>query len=313
MAPLMTSLFMATVLLAGQVLAQAPTTSGMTASPPDMECPELMAFKEACKVRDTANMDKDEALYYVLKKIIMDINETNIRIDMLEERVNITETHIENLWKETIIINTRIDMLNETINKLICQVYYIEWTQQALTKVTKRISEVVARIDQHGAQCGYRAVFTEAQTVVTYDSIFTNDGVGSMDKDTGKWVAGAAGTYAISMSAYTHLDRRDQNMINLLKNGEDVGKWGEWMFGFVGDDMGGRSLVLKLAAGDELTLKTGAMAVAEGDNTQTDVKDLDFCVFLIYADKPDGIYTKAPVSDPPSVCPLQSLQPAGRN
>ena len=33
-------------------------------------------------------------------------------------------------------------------------------------------------------------MFTEAQTVVTYDSIFTNDGVGSMDKDTGKWVAG---------------------------------------------------------------------------------------------------------------------------
>lgn len=128
----------------------------MTASPPDMECPELMAFKEACKVRDTANMDKDEALYYVLKKIIMDINETNIRIDMLEERVNITETHIENLWKETIIINTRIDMLNETINKLICQVNYIETKQQTLIKSTTRISEVVARIDQHGAQCGYR-------------------------------------------------------------------------------------------------------------------------------------------------------------
>jgi len=304
MAPLMTSLLVATFLLAGQLLAQTPSTSGMTQSP-NMECPELMAFKEACKVRDTANMDKDEALYYVLKKIIMDINDTNIRIDMLEERVNITEKHIEELWKETTIINKRIDQLNETISNLICKVKYVETTQQTVIKSVTRISEVVARIDQHGAQCGYRSKFTDAQTVVTYDSIITNEGIGSMDAATGKWVAGVSGTYAISMSAYTHLDRREENMINLLKNGVDVGKWGEWMFGFVGDDMGGRSLVLKLAAGDELTLKTGAMAAADGTNTQTDVKDLDFCVFLIYADKPDGGYTKDPMDPTPSDCPAQ--------
>ena len=61
--------------------------------------------------------------------------------------------------------------------------------------------------------------------------------------------------------------------------------------------------MLKLTVGDELTLKTGAMAAAAGENTQTDVKDLDFCVFLIYADKPDGIYTKDPVDPTPSDCP----------
>ena len=30
-------------------------------------------------------------------------------------------------------------------------------------------------------------------------------------------VVQVSGTYAISMSAYTHLDRREENMINLLK------------------------------------------------------------------------------------------------
>ena len=62
--------------------------------------------------------------------------------------------------------------------------------------------------------------------------------------------------------------------------------------------------MLKLTVGDELTLKTGAMAAAEGDNTQTDVKDLDFCVFLIYAAKPDGKYTKDPLDPTPSDCPV---------
>ena len=51
--------------------------------------------------------------------------------------------------------------------------------------------------------------------------------------------------------------------------------------------------VLKLAVGDTLELKTGAMAGATATESQTDIKDLDFCVFLIYADKPDGALTKA--------------------
>ena len=41
---------------------------------------------------------------------------------------------------------------------------------------------------------------------------------------------------------------------------------------------------------------------SDGDNTQIDVKDLDFFVFLIYADKPDGKYTKAPLDPTPSDC-----------
>ena len=115
-----------------------------------------MAFKEACKVRDTANMGKDEALYYVLKKIIMDINDTNIRIDHLEERVNKTETDIELIWIDITIINERIDYLNKTVQQLICDVNYLKETQTKIVKSATRISEVVARLDQHGAQCGYK-------------------------------------------------------------------------------------------------------------------------------------------------------------
>ena len=115
-----------------------------------------MAFKEACNVRDSANMGKDEALYYVLKKIITDINDTNIRIDTLEERVNITEIEIKKLWTETININERIDYLNETVQHLICNVNYINTTQQTMIRGVTRVSEVVARLDQHGAQCGYK-------------------------------------------------------------------------------------------------------------------------------------------------------------
>ena len=33
-------------------------------------------------------------------------------------------------------------------------------------------------------------MFTDAQSVITYDSIITNNGIGSLDAATGKWVAG---------------------------------------------------------------------------------------------------------------------------
>ena len=51
--------------------------------------------------------------------------------------------------------------------------------------------------------------------------------------------------------------------------------------------------VLKLAVGDTLELKTGAMAAKDGTSEETDIKDLDFCVFLIYGDKTNGPLTKA--------------------
>jgi hypothetical protein len=84
-------------------------------------------------------MSKDEELYLVLKDLIKCCKENQPQASSNETYINQT------------IIN-----LNETVNNLICNVNHISTTQQTIIKGFTRMSEVMARLDQHGAQCGYK-------------------------------------------------------------------------------------------------------------------------------------------------------------
>ena len=90
-----------------------------------------MAFQKA-------TMSKDEELYLVLKDLIKCCKE--------KPQASSNETYI----------NQTIINLNETVNNLICNVNHISTTQQTVIKGFTRMSEVMARLDQHGAQCGYK-------------------------------------------------------------------------------------------------------------------------------------------------------------
>ena len=83
-------------------------------------------------------MSKDEELYLVLKDLIKRCKE--------KPQAPSNETYI----------NQTIINLNETVNNLICNVNHISTTQQTIVKGFTRMSEVMARLDQHGAQCGYK-------------------------------------------------------------------------------------------------------------------------------------------------------------
>merc|ERR1711874_62357 len=115
---------------------------------------------------------------------------------------------------------------------------------------------------------------------MTYDEVYVKSNTivnANMDKDTGKFHAGAAGTYMVSVSMEMKLIPGQQHKIWIQKLGNSIPETlmssSCNVMQFYGtSDNGSKDVVLELAAGDELNLFHTTMDGGQG------LSDIIWCV-----------------------------------
>jgi len=146
-----------------------------------------------------------------------------------------------------------------------------------------RMTETSARFDklsQRGAYCGYQSGWSTGSSVITYNKLILSEGdAGTLDPATGVWTTNVPGLYEITWSLRNELTGDDDNWIYLYRNGQTIE---ESIHGsYIGQttsserviaEQGGRTMLLHLAAGDTLTLRTGGF--------QGYAFNIHFCVML---------------------------------
>jgi len=172
-------------------------------------------------------------------------------------RINSMEPKLEQIEDETAKLKDMVDRLS--------------------TRIDGNERNVI-RLSKRGAQCGYRAYWEHASSTITYDSLLTNTGSGSLNAGTGVWTAQETGLYQISWSLRNWLDNDEENSIYLYKNNvkmEAARHYSQYAEsrGFIADQ-GGRTLLLELNSNDHLSLQT---------DTFTEAFRVTFCVHLLSA------------------------------
>merc|ERR1712179_87859 len=147
-----------------------------------------------------------------------------------------------------------------------------------------RLSENSARLDklsQRGAYCGLRKWgWYTANSVIKYDKLMLSEGkAGFLVSRTGVWTTRVPGLYQINWSLINHLYKKPfENKIYLYRNGKEIvesvhDSYSERII----SEMGGRTMLLRLAARDTLTLRTGK-------KFKGDARRIHFCVMLLAAE-----------------------------
>merc|ERR1711890_7619 len=117
--------------------------------------------------------------------------------------------------------------------------------------------------------CAYQDKWTTASSTITYDSLLSdynnsdkpNGGDGRMDITTGGFTCLTAGHYTVTYSGYVVADPGEDVYIYLHHNGERVEEslWHSGQSSKNGGsihDQGSRTVILHLAVGDTLDLRT---------------------------------------------------------
>merc|ERR1712179_663258 len=156
----------------------------------------------------------------------------------------------------------------------------VEALKNNMVKKTE-LQENMDRLSQRGAYCGYQEIWSTARSVIKYSKLMLSEGdAGALVPDTGVFRASEQGLFQINWSLFNKLKGSDDNMIYLYRNGKRIY---ESMHNShfpssssVIKEMGGRTMLLRLAAGDTLTLRTGWF--------QGVARRIQFCVMLLAAE-----------------------------
>jgi len=144
------------------------------------------------------------------------------------------------------------------------------------------LQENMDRLSQRGAYCGYQEIWSTASSVIKYSKLMLSEGdAGALVPDTGVFRASEQGLFQINWSLFNKLKGGDDNYIYLYRNGKMI--WESLHGSFIDKttsskrviaEMGGRTMLLRLAAGDTLTLRTSGTFHGEARRIQ-------FCVMLL--------------------------------
>ena len=139
---------------------------------------------------------------------------------------------------------------------------------------------IKAEASKKSAFCSSKtSLNTDSATVINYDTVFLDSSsiVGaSMDAGSGRFVAGAAGSYLVSASMEMMMDAGQTHNIWVQRNGENIqdsrmtGSCDVLKF-FGLYDNGSKDIVVHLEKDDELTLYTDA-------SPGMDLQNIVFCV-----------------------------------
>merc|ERR1712179_443546 len=225
--------------------------------PPVKDIEDSMAKEvDALKNNMVKNMDSMEALKNMVNNMVKKTELKNMVNNMVKTELKNMEN---NMVKKTELQET-LDRLSENSTRL-------------------------DKLSQRGAYCGYQNHWTRAKSVITYKKhlMLSEGDAGVLDPKTGVFRAGVPGLFQINWSLYNSLTGDDDNYIWLFRNGKKI--W-ESVHGSRIDkttsssrvigETGGRTMLLRLAAGDTLTLRTTTF--------QGDAYQIHFCVMLLAAE-----------------------------
>merc|ERR1712179_109707 len=158
---------------------------------------------------------------------------------------------------------------------------------EALKKNTVKKSELqenMDRLSQRGAYCGYRYHHHSSNSVITYQKLMLSEGdAGVLDRKTGVFRASVPGLFQINWSLRNYLKGNDDNLIYLHRNRRVIDESEHYSYitrtassSQVIGEMGGRTMLLRLGAGDTLYLRTS--------NFQGGAIRIQFCVMLLAAE-----------------------------
>merc|ERR1712179_273343 len=140
------------------------------------------------------------------------------------------------------------------------------------------------KLSQRGAYCGYQRSWTIAYRVTTYQKLMLSEGdAGVLDPNTGVFRASVPGLFQINWSLRNYLKGNDDNLIYLHRNRRVIDESEHYSYitrtassSQVIGEMGGRTMLLRLGAGDTLYLRTS--------NFQGGAIRIQFCVMLLAAE-----------------------------
>merc|ERR1712080_245629 len=159
--------------------------------------------------------------------------------------------------------------------------------KQELTSIEKSLTTAVSQVKDlpYVMSCAYQDGWSRASSTITYDSLLSdynnadkpNGGDGRMDITTGVFTCLTAGHYTVTYSGHVRVDPGEDVSIYLHHNGERVeeSQWYSYQSyenGGVIYDQGSRTVILHLAVGDTLELRTSDCTAG--------ISRLTYCVFL---------------------------------
>merc|ERR1712179_386642 len=205
------------------------------------------------------NMAKEvEALKNNMAKEVKALKNNTVKKTELQENMDSTAKEVEELKKKMV----KKTELQENMDRL----------------------SRLEKLSQRGAYCGYQRSWTIAYRVITYQKLMLSEGdAGVLDPNTGVFRASVPGLFQINWSLRNYLKGNDDNLIYLHRNRRVIDESEHYSYitrtassSQVIGEMGGRTMLLRLGAGDTLYLRTS--------NFQGGAIRIQFCVMLLAAE-----------------------------
>jgi len=122
------------------------------------------------------------------------------------------------------------------------------------------LSNSVSTLSIKASHAAYKNEWKTANARITFDRILASVGEGEFNAGTGIFKCGQAGTYSVSWSCTNWLDGGENNAIYLHRNESRIEDSVHQSYSASGNqkigDAGGRSMILSLKSGDQLSLQT---------------------------------------------------------
>jgi len=211
---------------------------------------EAQCIKVEKKVKEKETNEKklEEHINKVANKINRELQSLEEKVDIWEKKEKKVKDSLENKLSE---LSKKIEVSDNSLQ----------------SQILKIQSEGVL---PYVMVCAYQFSWDVSNSTISYDRIlseFQTGGDGEMDLSTGVFTAGISGYYQVTLSGWVNIQSYGgEYYVFLYKNGKEMfeSKWGLYIGS--GDQhvyyTGSRTLIVHLAAGEELDVRAGLVVDA---------------------------------------------------
>jgi len=231
---------------------------------------EIEAIRSQIKVEITDEIRREFEEMFVQKETVLkaeikkemeaEINVEKRKYDTKEAAMKI---EIENLQNKVSVLIMKAEKQEEVMKHELGSV------QTSLTTAVSQLRDL-----PYVMVCSYQDYWDTDSSTITYDSILSeynnadkpDGGDGKMDITTGQFTCLTSGYYTINYSGRARVHSGEAVYVYIYHNGEKVeesqwnsyiGVFGATVTGVTMDDQGSKTVILHLAVGDTVELKTG--------------------------------------------------------
>ena len=159
-----------------------------------------------------------------------------MREEMREEMEKREEVMRQEMQEKVDVIREMREEMDEKDNKVKKQLDGLEARNTELTSKLREVDQKSLRDLPFVLTCAYKHDWSTPSATITYDRLtvdYNNSGRpgggdGELDITTGKFTALTPGHYTVTYSGYARVDPGEKVIVQLMKNGQDVGYEGEW-------------------------------------------------------------------------------------